>query len=114
MSLLKQARTVYEGIKAKRNGHAIPSPTRLDGPLSQSPRCEKSEKSEISPPTYLLLDQPGDLRAVLTALDDADLVALDTETTGLDPRIDRMRLLSLALPTIDGGTFTYLIDCFAV
>jgi DNA polymerase-1 len=39
-------------------------------------------------------------------------VALDTETTGLDPRADRVRLLSLAVPTIDGGTFCYLVDVF--
>src|SRR5262249_47560237 len=43
-----------------------------------------------------------------------DLVALDTETTGLDARADRARLLSLALDTSDGGTFSYLVDCFAV
>jgi DNA polymerase-1 len=49
---------------------------------------------------------------VLVALDDATTVAVDTETTGLDPRKDRVRLLSLAVPTIDGGTFCYLVDCF--
>jgi DNA polymerase-1 len=39
---------------------------------------------------------------------------LDIETTGLDPHADQVRLLSLACDTIDGGTFVYLIDCFAV
>jgi DNA polymerase-1 len=37
------------------------------------------------------------------------VVGLDVETTGLDPRVDRVRLLSLAT---DRGTF--LVDCFAV
>jgi DNA polymerase-1 len=51
---------------------------------------------------------------VTAALEGTALVGLDIETTGLDPRADRVRLLSVATDTIDGGTFTYLIDCFAV
>ena len=42
-------------------------------------------------------------------LREANRVALDLETTGLDPRKDRVRLLSLAT---EGGT--WLIDCFEV
>src|SRR3954447_3638178 len=45
---------------------------------------------------------------VRQALDESALVGLDTETTGLDPRKDRVRLLSLAT---DRGL--YLVDCFA-
>jgi DNA polymerase-1 len=48
------------------------------------------------------------------ALDNTALVALDLETTGLNPRSDRVRLISLACDTIDGETFTYLVDCFAL
>jgi DNA polymerase-1 len=51
---------------------------------------------------------------VAAALDETRLVGLDLETTGLDHRKDRVRLLSLALDTIDGGRFSYLIDCFQV
>jgi DNA polymerase-1 len=51
---------------------------------------------------------------VLAALGDAEEVGLDTETTGLDPRTDRVRLLTVAVPTIDGGHFTYVVDSFAV
>jgi DNA polymerase-1 len=54
-----------------------------------------------------------ELRTVATAISDATLIGLDTETTGLDPRTDRVRLLALNLDT-DGGRFTYLVDCFAV
>jgi hypothetical protein len=39
----------------------------------------------------------------------AELVGVDLETTGLNPRIDRIRLISLA--TAEG---TWLIDCFEV
>jgi hypothetical protein len=45
------------------------------------------------------------LADVVAALMDADLVALDLETTGLDPRKDSVRLLSLA--TKDA---TYIVD----
>jgi DNA polymerase-1 len=51
---------------------------------------------------------------VRTALDETRYVGLDTETTGLDPRKDSVRLLSLDLDTTDGGRFTYVVDCFAV
>ncbi len=62
--------------------------------------------------TYQLVSHRAGLDVVLTALDGTDLVGLDLETTGLDPRKDRIRLLSLALDTTDGGSFAYLIDCF--
>src|SRR5262249_40171702 len=48
-----------------------------------------------------------------TAVEQTALVGLDTETTGLNPRAGRVRLLSLATDTVDGGTCVYLIDCFA-
>jgi DNA polymerase-1 len=66
------------------------------------------------PPPYLPVDRPDHLPAVLAALEQADLVGLDTETTGLDPRQDRLRLLSLGCDTVESGTFAYLVDCFAV
>jgi DNA polymerase-1 len=51
---------------------------------------------------------------VATALEETDLVGIDLETTGLDPRRERVRLLALACDTTDGGRFAYLVDCFAV
>jgi DNA polymerase-1 len=51
---------------------------------------------------------------VRSALDNTTLVGLDLETTGLNPRSDQVRLLSLSLDTIDGGSFCYLVDCFTV
>jgi DNA polymerase I-like protein with 3'-5' exonuclease and polymerase domains len=65
-------------------------------------------------PPYLHVRNDVDLQVVLAALGEADMVAIDTETTGLNPHRDRLRLLSLALPTVDGGTFVYLVDSFAV
>jgi DNA polymerase-1 len=57
-------------------------------------------------------DQSG-LETVIQALEETALVGLDLETTGLDPRADHVRLLSLALNTTDGGKFAYLVDCYA-
>jgi DNA polymerase-1 len=51
---------------------------------------------------------------VLTAVEQSCRIGLDTETTGLDPRTDRLRLLTLACDTIDGGTAVYLVDLFVV
>jgi DNA polymerase-1 len=57
---------------------------------------------------------PAGLPMVVTAVGKSAVVGLDTETTGLDPRADRVRLLALCCDTTDGGTVTYLIDCFRV
>ena len=101
MSVLEQARKTYARLKAERDGHA-------EGQPSQRPDCEKSEISEISPPgasslPYVLVCEPSGLSMVAAALDNTKLVALDLETTGLNPRTDRVRLLSLGLDTIDSG-----------
>jgi hypothetical protein len=64
--------------------------------------------------TYLLVTDRAGLDVVATAIDGTERLGLDLETTGLNPRTDRVRLLSLAGDTIDGGTFAYLVDCFAV
>jgi DNA polymerase III epsilon subunit-like protein len=65
-------------------------------------------------PSFQVVSDPAGLSAVAAALDNTARVGLDVETTGLDPRTDRIRLLSLACDTIDGGTFVYLVDCFDV
>ena len=58
---------------------------------------------------WRLVRNLADLTAVVQAIDESVRVGVDTETTGLNPRTDRVRLLSLAT---DRGT--WLIDCFAV
>jgi DNA polymerase I len=131
MSILDQARKAYTKVKVRRNGyvktHEVPGPgcavsdisAESHAPLAdQSSQtavqdCAKCDVSAESPP-YRLICDPVELQAVATAIDNSTLIGLDVETTGLDPRSDRVRLLSLAVSTIDGGTFTYLIDCFAV
>src|SRR5262249_9267938 len=62
---------------------------------------------------FVVKDQAG-LAMVTAALANAHRVGLDLETTGLDPRKDRVRLLSLAVDTADGGQTSYLVDCFSL
>ena len=64
--------------------------------------------------SFMLVQCSEDVNMVLAALDETALVALDTETTGLDPRRGRVRLLSITTDTSDGGCFTYLLDLFAL
>jgi DNA polymerase-1 len=49
------------------------------------------------------------LAVLAEAVRAAGVVGLDTETTGLDPRSDRLRLVTLAC-----GETVYVVDCFAV
>src|ERR1700722_15342745 len=64
-------------------------------------------------PFVVVTDAAG-LEPVLAALADTTLVGLDTETTGLNPRIDRLRLLTLTTDTCDGGRIVYVVDAFHV
>ncbi|HKB03221.1 MAG TPA: DNA polymerase [Gemmataceae bacterium] len=63
---------------------------------------------------YLLIRTADDLSLVVNAVAESRLVGLDCETTGLDSRADRLRLLSLDCETVDGGRFTYLVDALSV
>jgi DNA polymerase-1 len=65
---------------------------------------------------HTLVTDEGGLAAVAFGLADAasERVGLDVETTGLNPRVDRIRLLSLSIPGGDGQSANYLIDCFTV
>jgi DNA polymerase III epsilon subunit-like protein len=58
------------------------------------------------PPLISTRDQ---LESVVDELRPAEMVGIDLETTGLNPRTDRVRLISLS--TAEGS---WLIDCFKV
>jgi hypothetical protein len=60
--------------------------------------------------SFAVVRNDRELPSVLQALEESELVALDLETTGLNPRQDRARLLSLAMP--ERGN--YVIDLFHV
>jgi DNA polymerase-1 len=105
MSVLDTARKVYARLRAQRDGHA----PAVAAPVP--PPVVSVESVESHPPAggWVLVSEPTGLTAVFNAVEGSSLVALDTETTGLDPRRDRVRLLSLAT-----GRGTFLVDCFAV
>ncbi|HKB38709.1 MAG TPA: DNA polymerase [Gemmataceae bacterium] len=66
------------------------------------------------PVAYRLINSADDLPTVAAAIKESRLVGIDLETTGLDARRDRARLLSVAADTIAGEAFAYLVDCFHV
>jgi DNA polymerase-1 len=63
---------------------------------------------------FVYVTDPAGLETALAALADTALVGLDTETTGLNPRTDRLRLLTLTTDTCDGGRIVYVVDAFHV
>src|SRR5262249_29734783 len=71
-------------------------------------KVEEGSSAEDAP-AYRVVTDPAELRSVMQALDESVRVGVDVETTGLDPRRDRIRLLSLAT---DRGTWA--VDCFAL
>jgi DNA polymerase III epsilon subunit-like protein len=68
-----------------------------------------NEEAKPKEPQRTLVTSQDQLADVVADPKDVDLVALDLETTGLDPRKDSLRLLSLA--TKRG---TYIVDCQSV
>jgi DNA polymerase-1 len=63
------------------------------------------------PVTYTLVRDADSLAPVLAACRASGRIGLDTETTGLDPRKDRVRLLQLAPCSM---TDVFLLDLFAI
>jgi DNA polymerase-1 len=139
MNILEKARKVVLAIKASRNGSTNPSIQALStesGGKNTNSHCDKSDLSDQShetleiikrdeaqgeahhcdqsPFAYDLVTEQAGLVMVAAALDNSKTVGLDLETTGLDSRRDRVRLLSLSTDTIDGGRFTYVLDVFQV
>jgi DNA polymerase I-like protein with 3'-5' exonuclease and polymerase domains len=99
------------GADAERLGGGFVGPS-LEGFVGHS--GDEGQAVKVSAPAYILVNDAAGLDMAKTALDNTALVAIDTETTGLDPHSDRVRLLSLAADTIDGGSVAFLVDCFAI
>jgi hypothetical protein len=83
-----------------------PNPPSLGG---EKEIVEKTEESTGSSGSYELVTDPDRLAEVAAFLDGVTEVALDLETTGLDPRKDSIRLFSLATKEA-----TYIVDCQSV
>ena len=61
-------------------------------------------------PDWLLIERMDQLQAVSDSLRSAKVMGLDTETTGLDPHTDKLRLIQIAVE----GYPTVIIDCFSL
>ena len=106
-------------LRARRRGLVEPSVPGLASPLGESntqesahvqPANEPSAHCALNATRYDALITTADNLAELTArLQDERRVALDLETTGLDPHRDRVRLLTLAT-----DRDVWLVDCFEV
>jgi DNA polymerase-1 len=85
------------------------------------PRSQKSQNTQNPPnadeedgPNFALaLDKDG-LRIAMEAVSAASEVALDIETTGLDPDSDRIRLLSVAVARENAPPAVHLVDVSVV
>jgi hypothetical protein len=102
------------GPEPTKNGHKGPKGTL--GPLSgEVPRdgAQQGASPGAAHPNVdgdaQLVRTEASLQTLAEALQGAERVGLDLETTGLDPREDRVRILSL---TISQGT--WLVDCSRV
>jgi DNA polymerase I-like protein with 3'-5' exonuclease and polymerase domains len=86
----------------------------LDQPPGDATDTTKTDTTLPRESDPLLITDPSGLELVCLAVAGSPLTAVDCETTGLDPRKDRLRLLSVTVSNCDRGINTYLVDCFAV
>jgi DNA polymerase I-like protein with 3'-5' exonuclease and polymerase domains len=104
------------GESSKAGGGVWSEPSRVTHKDSAEARAPESPERPpggfVTHPASVYITSPAALP--LTAIEESVTVGLDIETTGLDTRTDRVRLLSLSLETCDGGRVSYLIDLFAL
>jgi DNA-binding CsgD family transcriptional regulator len=96
---------ISESLVLRGDKSAKSSPPSLNGEGTSGNTTDAKPK-EVR---RTLITTQEQLAEVIADLKDADLMALDLETTGLDPRKDSMRLLSLATKGA-----TYIVDCRSV
>lgn len=70
------------------------------------PQATPTDNSGLSI-DYLVISSPSDTLPYQKAIKEAPLLAIDTETTGLDPHRDRLRLIQISAP----GIPVLVFDC---
>src|SRR5262249_3800356 len=99
------------GADSVQSGHCVPEQGKETCDAAGVAQPAHVEVVGIPAPACHLARTAADLRTVLAACDEAGLVGVDTETTGLDPRTDSVRLLSLAP---HNAPAVFIIDLFAI
>jgi DNA polymerase I-like protein with 3'-5' exonuclease and polymerase domains len=86
------------------------SENTIEKPDSAGRDDDDAHDDEMQPSSKApVITTEKDLQGLMSKLDEAKVVAFDSETTGLDSRRDRIRLLQIAT---EGGI--WIIDCFSV
>ncbi len=65
---------------------------------------------ELHSRNFVFIDDADKAQKALRGFFDADVLGVDTETTGLDPHTDKLRLLQIAAE----GRTTLVLDCFEI
>ena len=76
-----------------------------DAPMCETPDAPGQVEVQEAPP-YRLVTDASELSPALESLATATILGIDTETTGLDPLVDRVRLLQIAA----SGQPTVIVD----
>jgi DNA polymerase-1 len=97
---------VENGSEVESGGH-LTQPDRTPS----KPRVSGVSSGECK---YGIVSDTSCLPALAFVLGGSDRIALDLETTGLDPRRDRVRLLSLYPLTHPTADTCFLVDCFSI
>lgn len=108
MSAIAMARTVFERIQSRRAKPSVDTPSAAP-PLSTCPEPRQDLPVSTTSCTGRLVASEAIPRLAADIVEWGAPVALDTETTGLDPERDRVRLIQLC---VNGGVF--VIDVFAL
>ena len=93
------------------------APQRTAGPvkpaLSPNKPPSKGAKSSPAPTTYRLITRAADVEMVARAVEESVLVSVDVETSGIDPRNDKIRLLQIAIEREDAQPTVFILDMHA-
>jgi DNA polymerase I-like protein with 3'-5' exonuclease and polymerase domains len=85
------------------------SPAKRSKTSTVSPKIQVEVGPTYDPGPYLVIREPAELEQVLPAFLSAPTIALDTETTGLDPLVDQLRTVQVST-----GEQTIIVDVFHV
>ena len=88
-----------QGSDDSKSGPEDEASSDDEGPIDEGPINEiGSDLIEETRISYRRITEPGNLAHALEPFMGCPILAVDTETTGLDPLVDQIRLIQLAVP----------------